>query len=503
MNIVLIHPYIHTSSPSIFLNEPLGLLCLATYISEKSKGKYKVHIVDLYEKGYDKCEKNGSYYNIGISDPNRIAELVSDKSPDVIGITCNFTTYTKATYETVNILKDNLPHIPVIVGGAHATMDPKEVLELSKADVVVRGEGEITFQELLTNLENNRSIDRIPGITYRKNGEMFSTSDRALLRDIDELPIPDRNFINQKRYSDINKQLYFLSKGNRIASIITSRGCPFKCTFCSTKVVWKRSFRPRSAKLVINEIDYLINKYDIDEFIINDDQFFADKERSHKILDRIIDKKKQIHINIASGTSVWLIDKSLLIKLKKAGMYRVTFPIEVGNEKSREYINKKIDFNKTYELIKMANRLGIWTYANFIIGFPYEKEKEIRETIKYAVSLGLDNATFFIAKPYAGSEMYNHFKKEGLLKLSEATTMNEVDTDTVYLKKEDLQRIRDHAQRLVYIRTFLNYINPLFFLRYVLPKLKSCEGVMYSFKYAYHIIVYQILRPVSLRLKGK
>lgn len=508
MNILFVHPYIKTTTPVLYLNEPMGLISLATYLEANAEANaggrhWNISLLDLYALGYERVRKSGEYYNIGVSDSKEIVELIRKYSPDVIGISNNFTTYMLGVFNLVNLLKEEFPKALIVVGGAHATMEAKNVLEATKADVVVRGEGEITFLELVQRHERGEGFDGLLGVTYRHDGKIVTNPPRPLMPDINILPVPARKYIDQNVYSTVNSKMYFLSKGDRIASIMTSRGCPFDCVFCSTRVVWERRFRARRTELVKEEIERLISDYGINELIINDDQFFLDKKRVHAICDEIIKMKWKVNLNVASGSSVWLMDEELLRKLKSAGLYRITFPIETGSKNTIKYIRKPIDLDKTKKLIALANSMGLYTYANFIIGFPYETREDIQKTIDYAFKSGLDNATFFIAKPYAGSEMYEHFKKEGLLEgnVFAPTTMGEVNGRIVHLSAEELQQIRDRAQRRYFLVILSNYLNPFFFYKYFYRKINSIEGFRYFVKMSMNTLRYFLIKPAFQKLR--
>lgn len=500
MNVLLIHPYIISDTPIFHLNEPIGLICLASYLEDKFKDSVNVSILDLYLLGYDAISKYGEYYYIGISDKEKIIKMVKDKKPNIIGITNQFTTFSRASFELANLIKSNFPDALLVIGGAHATIDAENILKMHcNADIVVRGEGEITFYELIERVKNKASYHDLLGIAFREDENVVTNPARPLIPDINLLPIPDRKFIKQDIYSKINKKQYYLSFGKKVASIITSRGCPFNCVFCSTKVVWQRKYRPRKAELVIKEMEYLIKDFNIDEFIINDDQFFGNKKRTHEILDMIITRNLKVHLNIASGSSGWLLDKTLLIKLKKAGFYRLTFPIESGSETTLNYIRKPINLEKIKNMIKIANYLGFWTYGNFIIGFPYERREDIEKTIQFANRSQLDYLTFFIAKPYAGSEMYQHFLNEGLIKrnrIFNPTSMAVADNDTVYMRKDELNQIIRKAQKKYSLYILSNYFNPIFFITYFIQKIGSKDGLFYFLKYIKNVFITQFILPI-------
>ena len=180
--------------------------------------------------------------------------------------------------------------------------------------------------------------------------------------------------------------------------------------------MWGRQWRGRSAQNVVREIEELITNYGVREIAFYDDQFLVDKKWVHDICDLIIRRKLGIFLSLPAGTSVWMADEQLLRKMKKAGFYRLNFPVESGNLRSLSFIRKPVKLNSVTEIIKSACKLGFWTSANFIIGFPYETKDEIKQTIKFAYNCGVDYPFFFIARPFPGSEMYDIYKREGLLR---------------------------------------------------------------------------------------
>ena len=275
---------------------------------------------------------------------------------------------------------------------------------------------------------------------------------------------------------------------------MTSRGCPFNCIFCSTKMMWKRQWRALSAERVIEDIEYMVKNFGVREIIIYDDQFIVDKKRVHRICDLIIEKKLNITLSLPAGTSAWLLDKALLRKMKKAGFYRLCFPIETGNENTIKFIRKNINLNEVLKKIRLANKLGFWTQGNFIIGFPYETREEIEETIRFAYNSGLDYVVFYIAKPYAGSEMYEIYKKEGLLtKVGPCSDILVSDCDTKTMKASELNKIYSRAVKGYLPYKFVWYLKPYNFYNYLLPKFRTFQGISYSMKLFYLITTKKII----------
>ena len=250
---------------------------------------------------------------------------------------------------------------------------------------------------------------------------------------------------------------------------------------------------------MIKEIEYLVNEYDIKEIVIMDDQFLIDKERIYKICDLLIQKKIKINFNLQQGASVWMIEFNLLKKMREAGFYILSFPIETGNKNTLKFIRKPIDLVGVNQVIRQANRLGYWTLAHFIIGFPYETKEDIFETIRYAYTSGVDYALFLIAQPFPGSEMHEIYKKEGLLDVTTRDSHYEHSKyNTINLKAKELNKIYNNAVRGFLLHKIIFYLNPINFYAYLLPKLASFEDIRYAIK----VVRVLIINRLALFLVG-
>lgn len=291
-------------------------------------------------------------------------------------------------------------------------------------------------------------------------------------------------YIDMEKYKNFNKETIWYVRKEPVATIMTSRGCPYNCVFCSTKVVWTRRWRHRSLESVFEEIKMLNEDYGIREFVINDDQFMTRKKRIHQFCDYFIENKMDISFSVDAGISIWLVDKELLVKMKKAGFYSLRFPIESGCKKTLEYVNKPVDLDKTKVLIEEANRLGFWTSSNIILGFPYETKEEIKESIQYVYDSALDFTSFGVAKPNAGSNMYEDFKQEGLLELAvvRGSDFYRSDYDTRNMTAKELTEIVNKASSDWFIHKFFFFLKPRYFYNYFLPKIKSIEDFRYFLK---------------------
>lgn len=485
MNILLIHPFLTLSDVSALQSEPLGLAYIAAYIREE----YNVHILDLFAVGVKQRVSVGGKYRIGISDESEILSRVNAFSPDIIGITSNFTAYCEDSFDVARLIKRHLPEVPLILGGAHASMDSENILkEHQYIDLIVRGEGEETFKDLIDCIKNGNKYQHLDGLVFRKDGKVVVNPKRTLLKDINLLPEPARDLLDLDSYMMINSFNMAEVKDNPVLTVMTSRGCPFDCVFCSTKVVWERRWRSRTPEKVVDEMENMINKYGVKEIAIYDDQFIAKRKRVEEICDIIISRKLSISLSLPSGVSGWLLTEDLLVKMKKAGFYRLSLSIETGNEKTLKFIKKPVNLEKMFEIIKICHKLGFWVQSNFIIGFPYETRQEIEETIRYATDCNLDYALFLIAQPYAGAELYDMYTNDGKLMKSKTVdskgSINCANYDTLHFTAKELESIRHHAQNRFIIHRMLSYLNPLVFCQTLVPKIFKTKG---GFRYAWKV----------------
>lgn len=365
---------------------PLCFGYLASYAREKIPG-LEFEILD--------CEAEGLDYR-------QIKERVRVARPDAAGITTP-TPPMEHVYKISEIMKEIYPDVPIVAGGIHSTALPRRTMEEGKKiDFIVMGEGEITFTELLLTLKNGqKDFSDIAGLCWRRENEIIINKGRELMENLDALPFPARDIFNLK--------LYYSAPTKRVSEesatpMVTSRGCPFNCAHCPSKIVWRGYIRYRSANNVVAEIEECINKYNLREFNFYDDTFTINKGRAMEICGKIIQKNLRIYwICFArAGT----IDDELIKIMKKAGCQKVSFGLESGNQNILDLMGKKATVEKGRKSVEIARRQGLKVHASFMLGNPGETEETIKETINFAKSLGLDNATFFITCPFPGTALY-------------------------------------------------------------------------------------------------
>lgn len=356
------------------------------------KAKHAVKIVDI-----DADE---------VSEQDFIREIKTNDY-GMVGITTTTPTFNKAVCLS-RLVKQNCDAVTVL-GGIHATIMPEESMKSDTVDFIVKGEGEKTILELIDYLEGRTELEFVDGIYYRKNGNILKNKERSLIDNLDEIPFPARHLFNQQRYA-YPDTLYSCA-----FPIITSRGCPANCSYCNSKNIFSRRFRFRSPQNVVDEIEYLTKNFKAKEIHIWDDNFTVRKEGVFQIRDEI--KRRNIKVKFAfpNGLRADCVDEARLRALKEMGTYSVAFGVESGNQKVLDRVNKNIKLEEIEVAFKLTKKIGLETWAFFMIGLPSETANTIKDTINFAIKLNPDVAKFHILKPFPGTEVYKEFMELGLL----------------------------------------------------------------------------------------
>lgn len=359
-------------------------------------------------------------------------------------------------------MRSLFPESFFIMGGAHCSVLPGGVINDPLLDAVCIGEGEMTMLEIANAFDHNgsrakmyESLKYIPGIAFKKDETTIFTKKRKLLKDADTIPFPARQLLPMENYfvgQDKNPFYY----RHPITTIVTSRGCPNNCMYCSVKSVWGRSWRGRSAESVVDEIVELQQKYGVREVAILDDSMSCNLTRLKNICHEIINRNINIKWCTPNGIAIWLLDEESIELMKKAGCYRLTFGLESGDSETSKIIKKKYDKAKAIHLIKYANKIGIWTIGTFIIGFPWEKRSSIENTFRYAMNSHVDLAVFYSAYPFPGTELHTYFRDKGLsLPLDSSVTTGGIDT--LYMTGVEIARLRNSFIRKVARNRILHF----------------------------------------------
>ena len=451
---------------------PMGLLYVASYL--ESVG-HEVKIVDALAQGANSVKRvSGGRTRTGLSE-KKIGKIIDDFKPDMVGISVMFTAFVNDAYEVARIVKKINKKICIMAGGAHVSIRPEDIVRNGLIDFAVQGEGEYVAAELCRAIEKQRDLNTVAGIVFKKDRKIIKTKRASLIKDLDTLPFPP---IHKLKLVDYDAKNNAFQMRHYLVPIVTSRGCPNHCLYCSIHAVWEHSWRGRSAENVVAEIEYLM-RLGVKEVCFQDDSMSVDKVRMNKICDEIIRKQIDIKWTTPNGIAHWTLDKPLIAKMKKAGCYRITFGIESGNPEIRRWVGKPFSLDQAKELTQYANKIGMWTLATNIIGFPYESRQDIEDTIVYSIESDVDFALFFRLGPRPGTPIYEIFKKEGWLpKDKQILFSEEVACETKYFKGSELFEIQHEAYSRFLRKRMLSFLNPL----RIMKKIHNFEDFVYVSK---------------------
>lgn len=380
MKVVLINP----PQPTKYSHPPIGLALIAAVLEREG---YRVSVVDI--------------------DALRLkfGDLVSYvNGADVVGLTAMTPTINVAL-RIAHQLKQAQPNLTIILGGVHATLLPGEILARApQIDIVVRGEGEETILGLLQALEHRQPLDGIPGISFRRDGEVVNTIAYPAPVDLDSLPFVAYHLLPRRRYRPHPPH----GKAFPFAAIITSRGCPYRCSYCS-KPVFGYKYRAQSPERVVKEVAYYKEKMGIKEIAFYDDVFTLHKKRAYAIAEGIM--KKRLKIWWTCETRVDLVDRELLYHMKQAGCYAIAYGIESASQKILNTLNKGTTPEQVEEAVHITRDVGLQTIGYFMLGSPGENSETIGQTIEFSKKLKLDFAQFGITIPFPGTKLYDFYLK--------------------------------------------------------------------------------------------
>jgi anaerobic magnesium-protoporphyrin IX monomethyl ester cyclase len=471
------------------LKFPLGFLYMGDILEKNGFG---VKILDspLYWKKRRKVGDN--IVRIGLY-PDEIKKEIKNYDPDIIGISCAYTAYESDAFEAIDIAyktaKEMGKKILIVIGGAHTSANPDHVLRNEQVDIAVTGEGEETILEIAQKYMGGERLDKIQGTTMKIKGKIVKNPLRDYIVEVDKLR-PAWHLVNMKQYFN-HPDNHRATLRKPSVDVITSRGCPANCVFCSIYTVWGRKWRAESATKVVDEIEFLVNKYGVRQFRFQDDNLTLDNKRMIAICDEILRRKIDIRWDTPNGIAFWALNKEVLFKMRQAGCYRVTFGIESGSKESLRYIRKVVDLGKVTEMVKFCHSIGIWVCSTFIIGFPNETIKEIKETEDFVVSSGVNFPFVYIAQPYMGTDLYNDFERSELLaNLKKTSNISESKYDTMKFSNDQLNQLRANIIKRFYKAKLRSFLNPKKFHKEILSKIRSFDDIQY---------VYRNLQTVTFR----
>ncbi len=390
------------------------------------------------------------------------------KNPRIAGIP-NLTVTTKRVIEITRMIKRIDPKVLIVLGGIHPTVLPEQILKRSEADVVVRKEGELTLGELYDHVREGRDYKDIRGISYKRDGGIYHNADRELMKNLDDIPPFAYELFeaNLDRYNDFG-------------TIISSRGCPFDCIFCSQRAISGNTYRFFSVSRVLDDIKKLVDRYGQKKIWFIDDSLTINKKRLFDLLDGIIASgyhKKVAFIGTTRGKE---ITYDVLERFKAANFISLAFGVETGSERLMKVIDKKELVEDNVRAIKMCKEAGIMSDASLIFGLPTETRRDRYDTLKMVCSLPLDGARFNIAIPYPGTELYRRAESEGRLHIHENWTNC---CNQYYIQGDDLPYVPEgtNGATLIFDTIFANlafYFRPKVLYKTLFESQLSGGGVL-------------------------
>jgi anaerobic magnesium-protoporphyrin IX monomethyl ester cyclase len=457
LKILLVKP----PSLSDHIQPPIGLGYLASSVA----GRHQTAILDMLKTP--------------LSD-EKFRQYIAQGQYDLVGFQC-YTPELQSVAKLARLVKQESPRIATIAGGPHPTLLPAETMEYfgEGMDFLLRGEGEEVFPQFVDQIREKRfNPELIPGLVWKTDGKIHVNDKTEYVKDLNRVPFPAWELMQPQTYPPAQHGAFF--KRFPIAPIMTTRGCPYDCKFCSANVLSGQAMRFRSPESVVNEIRMLYSQFHIREFHIIDDNFTINKKHARAVLENIIAARLPISLAFPNGIRIETVDESLLALMKKSGVYSISLGLESGSNRVLKLMNKKLTVEKNEEKIRLIQKAKIDMAAFFIIGFPGETKDDLRRTIDYSLRLPLLRANYENFLPLPGSPIYYELEKKGELK--EIDWRNYHYMTAAYIPRGLSRKTLKNLQRRAFLRFFLR---PRILFRHILL-VKTFRHFIYLAKRFYH-----------------
>lgn len=384
------------------IGEPLGVLYLGAVLKKEG---YEVEVYDTTCQGYDNIKEKGGYLTYGSSEED-IKEKVKDAKADLVAVSCMFSARQEDALRVCRYIKEIDKSLPVVIGGLHPSLFPKDMLKSGLIDFVIMGEGEFRLLELVREINRGQSRFNFDGVAYKDKNEAIVNPPAGSISDLNSIPYPDRSLINMEKYIEIGVPYAPYSISKRVSQILATRGCPNRCNFCSTVNFWGRKVRTRSVDNIIGEMKLLKEKYNIEEVQFVDDNLTADKSLAKELFFRM--KGLGLKWCTPHGLMFNTIDKEMVRLMAESGAYQLTFAIESASQRVlKEIIHKNVRLDTVKEIVDEAHKYDIGIHGMFLVGFPGETKEEILSTLDFPFKIGFDSVSFFVVNPVPGSDLYD------------------------------------------------------------------------------------------------
>lgn len=456
---------------------PLGLAYIANYLR---KNGIEVKIIDrkvlmtkhsLTEESVNEMTKR------------ELKEFM----PDIIGITIATPTLYDVKNNVLKLIEEVVPNALVVVGGSHVSALPEDTLRNNpRIDVACSGEGEM----VMLGLVDGKPLNEIDGITFRENGNIYSNKKRKPHKNLDDFCFPARDLLDMSFYSKANPHVMH-GLFMRSTTILTSRGCPYECTFCAGQVASGRLVRYQSPELVVEEVEKLVIDYNMEGLYFADDMFNADKSRAIKICEQLIQRGINKKICWNAQIRANSVDKELLKLMKSAGCIRVDVGFESGSQKTLDIINKRTTVAQNYEAARVLRELGIQAHANIVVGIPGEGIEDLEKTRKFVKEIKPTWIGFGEFVPLPGSILFNKLLSE-----------KKITSDcSEHLKSFNFTNVDDKTLDRFIKGMRSKIVNPVRLKSYIINNRRKPRAYLYLLKLMYGHVVAMFNQPIlNLRL---
>ncbi len=377
---------------------------------------------------------------------DEIGQEILKRNPDIVSISA-LTPTIGVALDTADKVKQVKPDTVVVLGGYHPTFEYESVLAEQSVDIVVRGEGEYTMLDLVQSIEEDVNLINVKGLAFHdeNDGSLVLTPDREIILDLDELPFPAFHLFPMDKYRIFNVT-------TNIATIITTRGCPMQCSFCSSAALHGNKLRRRSYQNVVDEIEYRLREENIDTIAFMDDTFTLNKRFVRDFCSEI--KRRNLKFWWGCTSRVDNLDEELLETMKDAGCITIFMGVESADQQMLEKMNKNITIEKTIRAFKLTRKVGIRSIASCVIGMPEDTKETINKTIEFVYKLKPNYALFSLATPYPGTRFYQEAFVKNLIYVKDWSKFTLIDPvlETIDCSAKDLRSIQKKAFLKFYLR---------------------------------------------------
>ncbi len=466
MKFLLIYPppesyFIQKSKVFYGLLPPLGLLYLAKILQNSGDS---VTLLDFSAEPY-----------------NEQTFIAAVCSSDIIGFTI-LSPSLEQVKRLIDITRHHRPDIPILIGGPHCTLQPKEALQETAASVCVSGDGEEVITDIKKAFEEKKQFSEIPGIMFQTPQGIKSGLAPVFNNDLNSICFPARSLVKHIVYGrEYNPSL----KAGEFTSIITSRGCPYQCRFCSRTSISQKQYRMRSTENIIAELRE-IQAQGYYHVAIADDCFPVSIKHAINLFEAIIQEKLQLTFSV-TATRVDFADEGLYEKMRKAGVTHLQFGLESGNQDVLDFYNKQITIKDIQKAVHLSNQFGFFTIGSFILGAPFETKEHFKRTLTFAQSLPLDSVTFLPLRYMVGSELWHQAVQEEKINKKDYLVVADKNRRLGMYTQEELFTFCTNAQRSFYSR-------PAFFVNLMKKSLRNNDM---SFVKSYLSILFSSMRRSS------